>query len=96
MEGPTDPQILSICALLFCACACTLLNHSVKQKRNTEQNSQAKTSSRCCSSSTKPGANVFPWDSCLFHNQRFGSVTRSLKFMCFPEARFVFVVFKIP
>lgn len=95
MEGPTDPPILSICALLFCACACALLNHSVKQKRNTEQNNQAKKSSRYCSS-TKPGANVFPWDSHLFHNQRFRSVTRSLMFICFPEAGFVFVIFKNP
>lgn len=93
METPTDPPILDICAVLFCACACALLNHSAKQRRSTEQNSQAKISNRYCSSS-KPGANVFPWDSHPFHNQRFGSITRSLKFMHFPEEDFVFVILK--
>lgn len=95
MEGPTDPPILSICALLFRACARALLNHSVKQKGSAERNSQAKTSSGYCSS-TKPRANIFPWDSRLFQNKRFGSVTRSWKFIRFPEACFVFVSFKNP
>lgn len=43
MESPTDAPISNICTVLFCACACALLNHSAKQKRSTEQNSQVKT-----------------------------------------------------
>lgn len=95
MEGPHGSANAQHLRSFLCAWACASLNHPVKQKGSTKQNSQAKTSSGY-RSSTKSGVNVFPWDSRLFHNQRFGRNTRSLKIILFPEAGFVFVLFKNP
>lgn len=82
MKGPRThqyPASMLFSFVLVCAPCWT-----IQQNKREAQSKTAKPKVAVgTGSSTKPGADVFPCDSCLFHTKWFGSVTRTLKFYVF-------------